>query len=40
MIESFFHQLKNRYLYYKKLDVFPTLEKHFNFYIKEHNTLH
>ena len=37
MIESFFHQLKNRYLYYKDIHSVEELKKHIDFYIKEHN---
>jgi len=37
MIESFFHQLKNRYLYYKDIITVESLRKHVDFYVHEHN---
>jgi len=37
MIESFFHQLKNRYLYYKEIMTIKSLQKHVGFYVNEHN---
>ena len=37
MIESFFHQLKNRHLYFQDIDTFEVLTKHIDFYIKEQN---
>jgi putative transposase len=37
MIESFFHQLKNRVLYYKDIHTLEVLTGHIDFYVKEHN---
>jgi len=37
MIESLFHQLKNRYLYYKDIHQFEKLKEHIDFYMREHN---
>lgn len=37
MIESFFHQLKNRHLYFKDIHTLPVLTKHIDFYVKEQN---
>jgi putative transposase len=38
MIESLFHRLKNRYLYYQVLRTYEDLVMHVNFYLKEANT--
>ena len=37
MIESLFHRLKNRYLYYQNLRTYEDLVKHVDFYLKEAN---
>jgi len=37
MIESFFHQLKNRYLYFQNIKTMQSLVDHILFYIREHN---
>lgn len=35
MIESFFHQLKNRHRYFKNIHTLPVLTKNIDFYVKE-----
>ena len=37
LIEAFFHQLKNRYLYFQDISTFEILVKHIDFYVKENN---
>jgi len=39
MIEALFHQLKNRYLYFKDIRHFNALLRHLEFYITEHNEI-
>jgi len=37
MIESFFHQLKNRFLYFKGIHMYSQLVGHIDFYVHDHN---
>ncbi len=37
MIESFFHRLKNRYLYYLNLKDLKTVKKYVDFFVEEQN---